>query len=130
MQATVAVRHIGEVVIDVLSGARDPDGDAVVGQKSGAGDEMPLGADRRSGRRVRYRRVIRYRDGHGPLLSTYRTRAVADAAGVVNQRPTLDHFIRYHMPAMRKCRQQTSGPARRTPGVASGTPTHYFAFSC
>lgn len=53
MEATVAVRHIGEVVIDVFSGARDADGDAVVGQKSGAGDEMPLGADRRSDRRVR-----------------------------------------------------------------------------
>ena len=48
MEVTVAVRHIGEVVIDVLSGARDPDGDAVVGQKSGAGDEVPLGADSRS----------------------------------------------------------------------------------
>ena len=28
---------------------------------------------------------------------------------VVNQRPTLDHFIRYHLPAVRKCRQQTHG---------------------
>lgn len=42
MEVTVAVRHIGEVVTDILSGAGDPDGDAVVGQKSGAGDEMPL----------------------------------------------------------------------------------------
>jgi len=53
METTAAVRHIGEVVIDVFSGARDADGDAVVGQKSGAGDEMPLGADRTSDRRVR-----------------------------------------------------------------------------
>ena len=60
--------------------ARDPDGDAVVGQKSGAGDEMPLGADRRT-RRVRHGRVIRYRGGHAPLLSTHRAHAVVDAAG-------------------------------------------------
>jgi hypothetical protein len=31
MEATVAVRHIGEVVIDVLSGACDLHGDAVGG---------------------------------------------------------------------------------------------------
>jgi hypothetical protein len=39
MEVTFAVRHIGEVVIDVLSGARDPDGDIVVEQKAGAGDQ-------------------------------------------------------------------------------------------
>jgi len=32
MEVTV-VRHIGQVVTDVLSGAGDPDGDGVVGQK-------------------------------------------------------------------------------------------------
>jgi hypothetical protein len=44
MEVTFAVRHIGEVVVDVLSGARDPDGDIVVEQKAGAGDQVPLGA--------------------------------------------------------------------------------------
>src|ERR1700756_4498556 len=81
MEVTVAVRHIGEVVADVLSGGGDPDGDAVVGQKSGAGDEMSLGVDSGSRSRVRFRRVFRYRGAHGPLLSTYRARAVVDAAG-------------------------------------------------
>jgi hypothetical protein len=36
MEVAVATRHIGEVVTDVLSGGGDPDGDEVVGQKSGA----------------------------------------------------------------------------------------------
>lgn len=59
MQATFAVRHLGEGVIDVLSGACDPDGDAVVGQKSGAGDEVPVSVNSGSGRRVRCGPVIR-----------------------------------------------------------------------
>ncbi|HUH68091.1 MAG TPA: hypothetical protein VLZ05_03955 [Mycobacterium sp.] len=58
MEATVAVRHISEVVIDVLSGAGDPDGDAVVGQKTEAGDEVPVGANSWIGRGVRCVRVI------------------------------------------------------------------------
>ncbi len=122
MEATAAVRHTGEVVIDVFSGARDADGDAVVGQKSGAGDEMPLGADRRSARRVRHGRVIRYRGGHGALLSTYRARAVVDAEGrssIRRPEPGLANPTPHAADAQvsKANPWQTHGLARRTAGV-------------
>jgi hypothetical protein len=41
MEVIVAVRHIGQVVTDVLSGADDPDGEVVVGQKSGPVTRCP-----------------------------------------------------------------------------------------
>jgi hypothetical protein len=45
MEMTVVVRHIGQVVTDVLSGAGAPEGDVAVGQKSVTGGEVPMGAD-------------------------------------------------------------------------------------
>jgi hypothetical protein len=132
MEVTVAIRHIGEVT-DVFCGGGDPDGEAVVGQKSGAGDEMPLGADSRSSSRARYRRVIRYRGGYGPLLSTYRARAVVDAAGRSSPIRAPDGITSSDTKAARsmpKCRQQTFGLARPTAGVASGIPARYFCCSC
>jgi hypothetical protein len=56
MEITV-VRHIGQVVTDVLSGAGDPEGDVAVGQKSAAGVEVCMGADSRSGKPVRRGRL-------------------------------------------------------------------------
>jgi hypothetical protein len=63
MEVTVAIRHIGEVVTDVLSGAGDPDSDVVVGQKSGPVTGCPWVPIVRSGRQVSYGRVIPYRGG-------------------------------------------------------------------
>jgi hypothetical protein len=127
----VAIRHIGQVVTDVLCGARDPDGDAVFGQKSGAGDEMPLGADSRSSSRMKYRRVIRLQ-GWAPAapieLSGPHCGRCWGRSSISG--PRLDYQIRYHMRAMRKWRQQTSGLVRPTPGVASGTRICYFGFTC
>jgi hypothetical protein len=130
IEETVAIRHISQVVTDVLSGAGDPEGDVAVGNKSATGDEVPWAL-------IAEWQTSEPRPGYltlgwaWVLPPTCWARAVVDA--VVRSSisgPERDQPIRGRCA---RCASVETKPLiwlGEPQGWRSGTPMRYFEFSC